>query len=165
MSTTEETLARLEKKLDALLAHLGANGARPAGKASASGAVADDADLDGKYGNPEIRKPPPRWAGEDYTGRRFSETEPAFLDTLAGFLDWKAGKAEEENKVSASGNPVAPLIRKDAARARGWAARLRAGTPAVAAAPRPQREPPSYGPAGSVHQQGDAFESGDDLPF
>jgi hypothetical protein len=157
-----ETMARIEKKLDMLLAHLGANGARPAGKAGASGVVADDADLDSKWGDPEIKRSPPRWSGPNYDGRRFSEADPAFLDAMAGFLDWKAGKAEEENKVSASGNPVAPLIRKDAARARGWAARLRAGTPAAAPREAPQRQVPEWK---GTPAQGDAFEGDSDLPF
>ena len=81
----------------------------------AQGVCASDADLDGEYGDPEIRKDPPRWTGESFATRHYSQSTPEFLDNLAGFIDWKAGK--------------------DAARARGWAKRLRAGwKPAAPAA-------------------------------
>ena len=34
--------------------------------------IADDYDLDGLYGDPEIRKDPPRWSGESMVGKRYS---------------------------------------------------------------------------------------------
>lgn len=107
----------------------------------AQGVCASDADLDGEYGDPEIRKDPPRWTGESFATRHYSQSTPEFLDNLAGFLDWKAGKDDEAANAS-PGTPEAEAkvkyarwARKDAARARGWAKRLRAGwKPAAPAA-------------------------------
>jgi hypothetical protein len=60
-------------------------------------------------------------------GARFSECPAEFLDLLAGAFDYFARKAEENDETTTSGKPVAPYKRKDAARARGWAKRIRAG--------------------------------------
>jgi propanediol dehydratase small subunit len=87
--------------------------------ATASSDAAPDSDLDGQYGNPEVKKNPPRWVGTDHVGRTLSQCEPAFLDEMASFHDWRVTKAEDDKKAG--------YARKDAARARGWAARLRAG--------------------------------------
>lgn len=121
-------LARIEAKLDRLLA---------GGAAQPAQAAASDADLDGQWGNPEVKKNPPRWQGDSCVGRRLSECPPEFLDELAAFSDWKAGKDEEKAKQhdeyegeedeAAKKRKYAGYARKDAARARGWAARLRAG--------------------------------------
>ena len=56
-----------------------------------------------------------------------------FLDALAEAFDDLAGKADENNETH-NGKPVAPYKRRDAARARGWAARVRAGKVAAPAA-------------------------------
>lgn len=91
------------------------------------GDVAPDSDLDGKYGDPEIKAKDPRdWTGPTMKGRRFSECPPDYLDLLAQRFDYFADQAEAEGKTY-NGKPVAPYNRKDAARARGWAARIRAG--------------------------------------
>lgn len=86
---------------------------------------AADVDLDSEYGNFSIRKDPPKWVGRSFVGCRLSECTPDFLDAFASFCDWKAGKDESE------GTPeklkYAGYARKDAARARGWAKRLRSG--------------------------------------
>lgn len=105
--------------------------------ASASGpAVASDRDLDGPYGDPEIKARDPRdWTGTPMLGRRFSECPAEYLDLLAERFDYFAEKngagTEDEQKK-------ARYQRLDAARARGWAARIRAGK--VAQAP-PAAEP------------------------
>lgn len=100
--------------------------------AERAGLLATDADLDGQWGNPEVKKNPPRWQGDSCVGRRLSECPPEFLDELAAFSDWKAGKDEEAapalaEEDAAKKRKYAGYARKDAARARGWAARLRAG--------------------------------------
>lgn len=111
--------------------------ARGGGGSSAQrGAIADDADLDSQWGDPEIRKDPPRWDGPSFAGCRYSECTPEYLETLAGFLDWKADRDEEEGRVTSKGKPTAPYSRKDAARARGWAKRIREGRAAPAASQR-----------------------------
>jgi hypothetical protein len=91
-------------------------------------AVADAADLDGTYGDPVIKaKDPKDWTGGSMSGRRFSECPPAYLDLVASRLEYFADIADREGKVTSSGKPVGPFNRRDAARARGWAMRLRSG--------------------------------------
>lgn len=92
----------------------------------ASADVATDADLDGKYGDPEVRFNPRDWTGESYKNARMSECPAEFLDMLAATFDYFAQKAEETNEQH-NGKPTAPYKRKDAARARGWAKRIREG--------------------------------------
>lgn len=123
---TDPILARLTA-LEARVAALEAARAAPAPSpaavqsAPAGGGVAPARDLDGKYGNPIVRKDPPRWGGESCKGRPFSECPADYLDELAGFLDWRAEReAEQPEKAK-----YARFSRADAARARGWAARAR----------------------------------------
>ncbi len=117
---------RLEALMTKLIALLERNGA----PAAAAPAVASDYDLDSQWGDPEVRKDSPNWiklGRESYVGRRFSECPPDYLESLASFFDWKAGKDE------ASGEPeklkYAGYSRKDAGRARGWAKRNRENPP------------------------------------
>lgn len=118
---------------------------------AAAPAVADDADLDSEWGNPQVRKNPPRWQGQDCAGLKYSDCPPDFLDTLAGFLDWQAGKADEKNETLNNGKPRSMYLRKDAARARGHAARIRAK-----AAPRRPTNPTG---------RGSMNEPDEDVPF
>lgn len=99
--------------------------ARPASAPATTGAIAPDSDLDGQWGDPDVRKDPPRWNGPSYAGRRYSQCPPEYLDVLASLFDWKAGKDDE--KGTDEGKKYAGYARKDAARARGWAKRLRDG--------------------------------------
>lgn len=108
---------------------------RQQGGTEAAGDVADDRDLDGKYGDPEVKFNPRDWHGDSCKGLRMSECPAGFLDLLAGTFDYFAKQAEKNNETTSSGKAVAPYKRKDAARARGWAARKRAGwKPATMAA-------------------------------
>lgn len=88
-------------------------------------AVATDRDLDGKYGDPEVRMRVRDWSGPDMKGRHFSQCPAEFLDLLAETMDWAASKDAE------SGDPekvkYAKYKRVDASRARGWSARIRSG--------------------------------------
>jgi single stranded DNA-binding protein len=115
--------------------------------------LASDQDLDGAYGNPIVKFVPSRWGGEDFRGRRYSECTPEFLDVLASTLQWSADNPQEGKARFVEFN------RKDAARARGWAARLRRnGTDA-----QPQAAASSHRDAGDL-EGGDAG-SDDDIPF
>ena len=87
--------------------------------------VADAAELDSKFGDVEIRKDPPRWKGESFAGKRYSQCPIEYLETMASFLDWKAAKDSE--KGTADGDKYANYARKDAARCRGWIARKESG--------------------------------------
>lgn len=143
------TLQSIDSSLKALVRHFGAgivHGATgaPAGASSAFvPAVASDRDLDGQYGNPEIKTKSPRdWTGDDMKGKRLSECPPEYLDLTASRLDYFA----EQNRAEAEDQQTPPeqvgeLLKKakynriDASRHRGWAVRLRAGwTPPVEAA-------------------------------
>lgn len=104
------------------------------------GAVADARDLDGPYGNPEIRRDPPRWTGPSFVGRRFSDATPEYLESLAGFLDWKARESDKKGELAKGGTPKSKFVRLDASRARGWAKRNREGGQ-NRAAPRPAPSP------------------------
>lgn len=132
------------------------------------GELATDDDLDGKYGDPEVRRDPPRWAGPSFAGRRYSETSPEFLECIAGFLDWAAGQAESKGEVTTSGQPRAPYLRRDAARARGWRARMLAGGGGHVGGRTPQ--PPRYEPVRHAAPTptppaGEAAVDEDDIPF
>ncbi len=86
--------------------------------------VASDADLDGQYGDPVVKARDPReWSGETQVGKRFSECPSAYLDMVAARLDYfssKLGDTEDDRKKRLYNT-------RDAARARGWAKRIRAG--------------------------------------
>lgn len=90
--------------------------------------IAPASDLDGQYGDPIVKAKDPRdWTGPPQKGKRFSECSSEYLELLAARMDFFAEKAERENKLTTSGKPEAPYIRRDAARARGWAKRHRDG--------------------------------------
>lgn len=126
-----------------------------------STAEATDYDLDGQYGDPTIKNDPRRWDGESFAGFHYSETTPEYLDCVAGFKDWQAGKDEESGAKDAKGRPKAQWARKDAKLARGWARRLRGGWKPNGAEPAPVQggsDPADYG-------SGEQSDANDDLPF
>lgn len=90
-------------------------------------AIATDKDLDGRFGDPEVRMRVRDWSGPDMKGKRMSQCPAAFLDLLAETLEWAAGKADANHETTDSGKPVGQYRRADAARARGWAQRIRDG--------------------------------------
>jgi hypothetical protein len=112
----------------------------PASGGGRSVEAASASDLDGPHGDPLIKFDPKAkyWTGDSYVGCRFSETTPEYLDAVSKYLgacsfmaskDAAAGKDVEKNERSAKFKSL------DAARAAGWAARLRAGfKPAAPAA-------------------------------
>ena len=100
-------------------------------------AIADDRDLDGPYGNPEIKRDPPRWTGTSFAGARFSDATPEYLESLAGFCEWKARESDKKNELASNGKPRSQYLRKDAARARGWRRRILAGAQRTAPRPKP----------------------------
>lgn len=95
-------------------------------KNAASSAIASDRDLDSQYGNPKVKSNPRDWSGPSCVGRTFSQCPAEFLDLLADRFDYFAEKDEAEG-AEFNGKPSAPYKRKDAARARGWAKRVREG--------------------------------------
>lgn len=134
---SDDALERIAKDVAAIKAALAAGAAafasalgvpvQSAGGGSRGGAVASEAELDGQYGDPEVRRDPSSkyWPGQSYAGRRLSECPADYLDAYAKYKDacaWANDKDGGEKKKK-----YAEYDRRDAARARGWAARLRAG--------------------------------------
>ncbi len=144
-----EQLRVLRAMADGMLRGMGGvapaanGGSAPAPTSSGGGTVAPDSDLDGQYGDPQIKFSPRKWAGANYVGSTYSQTEPDFLDVVAEALEWSA------NNPKPAKLKYADYDRRDAARARGWAARLRASgvtAPAPApAAPAAEWSPPDDG--------------------
>jgi hypothetical protein len=97
-------------------------------------AIASDRDLDGKYGDPVLKFSPRDWTGAPFKGAKFSQCPPDLLDMVAETLDYFGQKAEEANELTSGGKSVAEFKRADAARARGWAKRMRDGMVPVSAA-------------------------------
>lgn len=97
-------------------------------RASQPKPVASDRDLDGKYGDPVLKFIPRDWTGAStFKTRRFSECPPELLDMVADTFDYFAQQAEKTDERASNGKPVADYKRADAARARGWAKRMREG--------------------------------------
>lgn len=146
---TPEEVAML-KKLAAFLLSSGANGAS---SSNGAGGEATDEELDGRNGDPTVRKDPARWAGDSYAGSRYSDCPSDYLRVLAEALDYFAAKDEKlaEPRKHRNGTPWHVYNRKDARLARGWA-RRNAGEQRDAPAPRTdtaERSDPNdgYGPS------------------
>lgn len=126
-SETIRLLTSIDNGIKALLA-------RTAPAASGQ-EVAPDSDLDGQHGDPVVKFIPRDWQGDNFKGCNFSTCAPEFLDLLASSFDYFARKNEESGATSANGKPKAPFDRREAARARGWAKRIRAGWKPAAVPP------------------------------
>lgn len=151
-----KVLQSIDSRLQALNQHFGAgivHGAAqtPQGQGSVP-AVASDRDLDSQYGNPEVKAKDPRdWTGDTMKGKRFSECPPEYLDLVASRLDYFASQTEGSQDHEEQKKRRYNLI--DASRARGWAARKRAGwTP-------PPEEPSAFGTTA------DPALTADEIPF
>lgn len=108
--------------------------------------VATDRDLDGQYGNPIVKLNPRDWTGPSMKGRKFSECPAEFLELLAEMQDYFARQAEQNNERTTRGRSVAEFRKADAARARGWAKRVRdrhQSTVVDASAPSPEWSEPN----------------------
>jgi hypothetical protein len=157
VSVEEDILVELRamrKALETLVKQGGNSAAASSSKASSSSAAAaSDRELDSDRGDPTIKRMPPKWNGDDFTGYRYSETTSEFLESLAGFLNWKADRPQEGNEKYAA------YDRKDASRALGWARRLRSGW-----------QPASSGTARGASDSGNNYDDGygggdNDIPF
>lgn len=96
-------------------------------QANKSPEVADDADLDSRYGNEKVKLDPRDWHGPSFKGSTMNECPPEFLDELARAHDFFAKKNDDKGEVDGQGRPKSFYERRAAGRARGWAKRLRAG--------------------------------------
>lgn len=142
LAELEVYAAGLEKRLVELEAFVAVLRAAIGGaSANGVGAIATDTDLSGKYGDPKVKLTPRDWGGAPRKGWQLSRCEPEFLDLYAETLEFFARKNDEEGAKASNGTPKSRYDRADAARARGWAKRLRAGW----AAPQPAQRPATTG--------------------
>lgn len=118
-----QTLEAINARLSRIEAKLGA----PPATTSRTPDVADASDLDGKWGDEDIKFMPRDWVEPDFTGMKMSQCSVEFLEAYAKMKDWQAERDASQGKVTSSGKPTAPFNRKSAARARGWAQRMRTG--------------------------------------
>lgn len=138
-----DVLRSIDSHLAALVRHfgIGIQGAShaPSGMPDVP-AIASAADLDGKYGDPEVKAKSPRdWTGETQQGKHFSQCPAEYLDLVASRLDYFASQNEMPHEGATAEDRLAELKkarynRLDASRARGWAQRKRAGWTAPAEA-------------------------------
>ena len=93
--------------------------------------IAPDRTLDSKSGDPVGYKttPPRDWPPRpSYAGKKLSECPPELLDMLAKRHDYFAEQAEISGEMDNKGEkPKSYWERLNAARARGWAQRIRSG--------------------------------------
>jgi hypothetical protein len=123
----------LDDKIDKLLEMMTAIqtqlAARPAGTAKTGrweqgGSTADDALLDGKYGQPKVFKTEPRdWEGPSYVGVAANEVPPEYGRMYADMMDVFGDMAKRDSKVDKNGKPLAWRKYQEAAIFRGWAKR------------------------------------------
>lgn len=154
-------LQSIDSSLRLLVSHLGA-GARPvAGQQAATGTVAPDHVLDGQYGDPLVKKKDPKdWTGGSMKDHKFSECPAEYLEMLAEREDYFHGLNQEKLADESDPDEQKKLResmkynQRDASRARGWAARKRAGWQP------PAPEPSAFGTPAS----GDELTA-DNIPF
>lgn len=96
---------------------------RPPARAVASARELDDP----KYGDPTIKTAPRDWTGPFRSGQHMSECDPVLLDLLAERFEYFAQKNDTDRVMTDKGLPKSKYDRLAAAKARGWAARRRAG--------------------------------------
>lgn len=140
-----DVLRSIDQSLKALLALAQARAPKP---------IASDRDLDGKYGNPLVKFMPRDWTGDSFKGARMSECPAALLELLAEAFDYFGREAEAKGELTDSGKAVAQYKYADAARARGWAKRIRDG----------RHVPQPVGHGANGHGQ-DAWANGDQDGF
>lgn len=154
MGASEETLALLRsiddsmKSVDRTLKQL-----LQQRQAAAPKAIASDRDLDGRYGDPVLKFLPRDWTGPSFKGCKFSECPAPLLDLVAESCEYFARQADEKGERTEKGKPVGDFKRADAARARGWAKRIRDGKVLGAGTPSTQGAgPDDWGSESSGHE-------------
>lgn len=144
---TPEEARILKSFAAAMLRTMARNGA--AGDTSGR-TIAEDSDLDSRFGDPKVRRDPKHWAGASYVGAHYSQCPTDYLIVLAESLEYFADKDQKKPKdqvrTHTNGTPYWAYNLKDAARARGWAARNRG-----------KAMPP---PAGNDAPSDDGFDQG-----
>lgn len=159
---TVQTLVTRVEALEATITQLRrALGGGSGGKTF--GAVADDAELDSRFGDPQIQRDPSEkyWKGESWVNMQMSQCPADYLDAFAQYKEACAWMNEQKGD-HAKAKYVA-YDRKDAARARGWAKRIREGRVVQSG-----ERPPAAVPKGGDEVPADyaaGFGSDDEIPF
>jgi hypothetical protein len=119
--------------------------------------IADDRELDGKYGDPDVKFDlrSEEWQGASMIGNRFSECPVEWLDALAASKESYAEYLRGPKRGAPEDIKKAGYAEKDAARARGWAKRIRSGWRHAGTA-RPQGAPPRAATAPTAAAYGQA---------
>jgi hypothetical protein len=129
--TVAEYLQGLERRVAELEAwKAGVIAALTGRSASCGGEIADDDELDSDHGDPKVRKTPPAkyWKGEPFAGKSLSRLTLAQLDAYGKYKDACAYAAEKNpDPEKPKQAKYIEYDRRDAARARGWARRIRGG--------------------------------------
>ncbi len=129
--------------------------AAPGRNAGTQAAVASDADLDGQYGDKQVKFDPKRWQGQSYKGANYSECPSDYLLVLAEFLEWSAANPREGKEKYAA------YDLRDAGLARGFA-RRNEGKPLTRKAPVDEY---FGGSAAGGDQDPSGGIADDDIPF
>lgn len=159
--------------LESLVKRLESGGGQASGGGgNREGRVASDQDLDGQYGDPEIRYDPKEkyWTGASHVGRRFSECPSDYLLAMATGLEatvWGLEKGAKEDPAEAEVKlKKAKFKSLDAARARGWArrnAQTVPGGPSTSQATQP-RQASGRAAQGAPKDDYDSFGDFDEAP-
>jgi len=126
MDDINEKLDKIMDMVAAIQIHLSANsaGAKKGKKWEQPGGYADDATLDGKYGNPTVFKSDPReWTGQTYVGVAASDVPPEYGRMYADMCDKFGEYAQSEGKTDKNGKPLAWRKFQEAGIFRAWARR------------------------------------------
>ena len=148
MTALENRVAALELSVELLKTQrTPSNRADGTDFSNLKGKIAEDTDLDSEWGDPEVYKDPPRWTGESFAGQPLSKCSPEFLEVYASFKEWQ-GDRDNEDGNQKNGRYTAKYRYIDAARARGWAKRLRSrnGANSLAGGLAAKRPPTSDNP-------------------
>ena len=126
MGTIDEVVADLKRRVEVLEGAKGA--AKSASAPPITGAIAPDSDLDSKFGDPIVKFDPRDWKGQSCKNKHYSTCPSAYLLLMASALEFfgnrKAANGEDDKSA---------WDFRDAARARGWAARNQSISAALAA--------------------------------
>jgi hypothetical protein len=99
--------ASIERKLDAIIAHM-------------------TAICDGKYGDEKIKFDPKDWSGGSLKGSTMSQCPASFLSIYADTFDYYAAKDEKSGELTEGGVPKVKYSRRTARLARAWSLRAAA---------------------------------------